>query len=47
MNTELLLKVKAAILAEPESFDMCAYFRREEDESECGTTACIAGQGRC
>jgi hypothetical protein len=40
MNTELLLKVKEAILREPEHFDMADWFRFRE---ECGTTACIAG----
>lgn len=34
MNTELLLKVKAKILAEPEHFDMGRFF---------GTECCIAG----
>lgn len=42
MNTELLLKVKAAILAEPAKFDMEDWFAKS-DESPCGTTACIAG----
>lgn len=42
MNTELLLKVKAAILAEPLKFDMCWWFL-ESDDSPCGTAACIAG----
>ncbi len=42
MNTELLLKVKAAILADPLKFDMCAFFTADES-SPCGTTACIAG----
>lgn len=42
MNTELLQRVKAAILAEPESFDMALYFD-ESENSPCGTVACIAG----
>lgn len=42
MNTELLLKVKAAILAEPLNFDMTDWFMPDK-ESPCGTTACIAG----
>lgn len=42
MNTKLLLKVKAAILAEPLKFDMAAWFAPEK-KSPCGTTACIAG----
>lgn len=42
MNTELLLKVKAAILAEPLKFDMDTWFDESED-SPCKTTACIAG----
>lgn len=42
MNTKLLLKVKAAILAEPLKFDMSSYFRKKQ-ESPCGTAACIAG----
>lgn len=39
MNTELLLKVKAAILAEPLKFNMASFFSADG----CGTTACIAG----
>jgi hypothetical protein len=35
MNVFLLAKIKAAILEEPERFDMNGW--------ECGTTACIAG----
>lgn len=42
MNTELLLKVKAAILAEPTKFDM-SHWVISDDESPCGTAACIAG----
>lgn len=42
MNTKLLLKVKAAILAEPREFDMRLFFNRNAD-SQCGTSACIAG----
>lgn len=42
MNTELLLKVKAAILAEPLKFDMADWFT-DDMESPCGTAACIAG----
>lgn len=42
MNIPLLLKVKAAILAEPRKFDMNWWFINNE-ESPCGTTACIAG----
>lgn len=40
MNKELLLKVRDAILAEPEHFDMEHFVRRN---TSCGTTACIAG----
>jgi hypothetical protein len=39
MNTELLLRVKAAILEEPNKFDMGMWF----EDAACGTTACIAG----
>jgi hypothetical protein len=39
MNTQLLLQVKAAILAEPHLFDMEFYLVRRL----CGTAACIAG----
>lgn len=42
MNTELLLKVKSAILAEPLKFDMTDWFT-PDSESPCGTAACIAG----
>lgn len=42
MNTELLLKVRDAILAEPLKFDMTSWFDLDE-ESPCGTVACIAG----
>lgn len=42
MNTKLLLKVKATILAEPLKFDIQSWFD-QNDESPCGTTACIAG----
>lgn len=42
MNTKLLLKVKAAILAEPAKFRMELYFQ-SETSSPCGTAACIGG----
>ena len=42
MNKTLLLRVRAAILAEPEKFDMSDYFKKS-DSSPCGTAACIAG----
>jgi len=42
MNIPLLLKVKAAILAEPLKFDMDSFFNRSVT-SPCGSTACIAG----
>lgn len=42
MNTELLLKVKAAILAEPKTFQMWQWVETDSD-SPCGTSACIAG----
>lgn len=42
MNTELLLKVRDAILAEPLKFDMASYASKSL-KSPCGTTACIAG----
>lgn len=42
MNTKLLLKVKAAILAEPRSFIM-ADWSTQDPESPCGTSACIGG----
>lgn len=42
MNTELLLKVKSAILAEPRKFTMSQWAGKDED-SPCGTSACIAG----
>lgn len=42
MNTKLLLKVKAAILAEPRKFDIRHWFVKS-DKSPCGTAACIAG----
>lgn len=42
MNTALLLKVKAAILAEPLKFNMAMYFQ-SDDRSPCGTTSCIGG----
>lgn len=42
MNTELLLKVRDAILAEPLKFDMRDWLAQSEN-SPCGTTACIAG----
>ena len=35
MNSKLLLKVKEAILAEPDNFDM--------DQWHCGTSHCICG----
>jgi hypothetical protein len=53
MNIELFEKVKQAIVAEPERFDMSLWvlsdFVNEFDstkgfkENTCGTTACIAG----
>ena len=52
MNTELLLKVKQHILAEPKRLDMekwCKKLTPEEIQSlpneypQCGTIACIAG----
>jgi hypothetical protein len=42
MNIERLLRIKAAILAEPKKFEMRYFFVRDE-ESPCGTAACIAG----
>lgn len=42
MNTELLLKVKTAILADPEKFDMESFYDVNADTA-CGTTACICG----
>lgn len=42
MNTELLLKVKAAILAEPRKFVMEDYIAIDP-ASPCGTVCCIAG----
>lgn len=42
MNIPLLLKVKAAILAEPAKFDMDEWVARDPS-SPCGTTCCIAG----
>lgn len=39
MNKELLLKVADAIEANPAHFDMDDFFQN----TECGTTACIAG----
>jgi hypothetical protein len=39
MNKELLLQVAAAIETSPKHFDMDDYFI----ETDCGTTACIAG----
>ena len=54
MNKEMLLKVKAAILAEPSRFAMNEWVvlphRDAEDEpitqeefTDCGTVCCIAG----
>jgi len=42
MNIPLLRKVQAAILDEPLKFNMRMWFIRDDD-SPCGTTACIAG----
>ncbi len=39
MNIKLLEKIKLAIRAYPNQFDMSNWF----DKNECGTTACIAG----
>lgn len=39
MNIDLLYDVQQSILDDPEQFDMSSWF----GESECGTTACIAG----
>lgn len=39
LNIDLLQKVKAAILAEPEHFDMSWWTQ----ENDCGTAGCIAG----
>lgn len=45
MNTELLLKVKAAILEEPRRLDIWDWQRREvgDNSPACGTVGCIAG----
>jgi hypothetical protein len=46
MNIEGLEKTKAAILAKPVNFDMSTFFDHRSEqalETECGTTACIAG----
>lgn len=47
MNTELLLKVKAKILAEPKQFFMHEFFTDHvvgiDTIPNCGTAACIAG----
>lgn len=51
MNVELLQRVKAQILAEPNRFDMSSWMLDENDNDiyttqlfqECGSTACIAG----
>lgn len=42
MNTKLLHRVALAILDEPTKFDM-QLFVAENENSPCGTTACIAG----
>lgn len=42
MNVELLLKVKAAILAEPRAFNMSQWSLPAPD-APCGTACCIAG----
>lgn len=53
MNVELLLKVKEAILNNPEGFQMGKYFKQPENnkirdyglewETRCGTACCIGG----
>lgn len=54
MNTELLLKVKEKILAQPRAFNMATWLRKNGPEGgddpyvnyrnpPCGTVACIAG----
>lgn len=42
MNTKLLNQVANAILDEPRKFDIRAWVR-DDKESPCGTTVCIAG----
>ena len=42
MNTELLKKIKEAILAEPRNFNMAMWILWDAD-APCGTTACIGG----
>jgi hypothetical protein len=42
MNVDLLLRVKAHILAEPRRFDMDDWVRKSK-AAPCGTVACIAG----
>jgi hypothetical protein len=42
VNTKLLNQVAVAILDEPREFNMSSWVR-PDDESPCGTTACIAG----
>ena len=44
MNRELLIKVKEAILANPDHFDMSSWLvPGHENTFGCGTAACIAG----
>ena len=44
MNKELLLKVKEAILREPENFRMDRWLhKRQPNDPTCNTTACIGG----
>lgn len=51
MNTKLLRKVAAKILAEPKQFDMDNYFASASclgrEVPNCGTAACIAGWSIC
>ena len=42
MNLENFERVKAAILANPESFHM-SWFAAKDDRSPCGTVGCMAG----
>lgn len=50
MNQKLLLRVRSAILAHPDQFDMSGYFNtclwfgvNKQPAGGCGTAACIAG----
>jgi len=42
-NEKALLRAKACILADPSQFNMYDYQNEFDEESSCGTTACIAG----